>query len=121
LRQERLRSEIEPVAARDFVRFLFVWQQVTEQTRLEGPDALPAALASLEGFEAPANAWETEILPARAGARNWPHLLLGRGKYPRHFPYGRLGDGSRADYSERVRWAPLRRGGFAPQLRCRAI
>jgi ATP-dependent Lhr-like helicase len=61
----RLRSEIEPVAARDFLRFLFAWQHVTEETRLEGPDALPAVLASLEGFEAPARAWETEILPAR--------------------------------------------------------
>ncbi|MGO9943643.1 MAG: DEAD/DEAH box helicase [Rhodoblastus sp.] len=61
----RLRSEIEPVAARDFLRFLFAWQHVTEETRLEGPEALPVALAALEGFEAPARAWETEILPAR--------------------------------------------------------
>ena len=38
---------------------------MTEETHLEGPDALPAALAALEGFEAPARAWETEILPAR--------------------------------------------------------
>jgi len=61
----RLRSEIEPVAARDFLRFLFTWQHVAEETRLEGPDALPAVLSALEGFEAPAKAWETEILPAR--------------------------------------------------------
>jgi ATP-dependent helicase Lhr and Lhr-like helicase len=61
----RLRSEIDPVAARDFLRFLFAWQHVAEETRLEGPDALPAVLASLEGYEAPARAWETEILPAR--------------------------------------------------------
>jgi ATP-dependent helicase Lhr and Lhr-like helicase len=61
----RLRSEIEPVAARDFLRFLFAWQHVSEDTRLEGPDALPAVLSALEGFEAPAKAWETEILPAR--------------------------------------------------------
>ncbi len=61
----RLRSEIEPVAARDFLRFLFAWQHVAEETRFEGPDALPAILSALEGFEAPAKAWETEILPAR--------------------------------------------------------
>jgi ATP-dependent helicase Lhr and Lhr-like helicase len=61
----RLRSEIEPVAARDFLRFLFAWQHVAEETRLEGPDALPVILSALEGFEAPARAWETEILPAR--------------------------------------------------------
>ena len=61
----RLRAEIEPVAARDFLRFLFAWQRVTDETRLEGPDSVPAAVALLEGFEAPAGAWETEILPAR--------------------------------------------------------
>ena len=33
----RLRAEIEPVAARDFLRFLFAWQRVTDETRLEGP------------------------------------------------------------------------------------
>jgi ATP-dependent Lhr-like helicase len=64
----RLRSEIEPVAARDFLRFLFSWQHVSEETRFEGPDALPLVLSALEGFEAPAKAWETEILPARNGA-----------------------------------------------------
>jgi ATP-dependent helicase Lhr and Lhr-like helicase len=61
----RLRSEIEPVAARDFLRFLFSWQHLAEETRLEGPDTLPQVLAALEGFEAPAGSWETEILPAR--------------------------------------------------------
>jgi ATP-dependent helicase Lhr and Lhr-like helicase len=61
----RLRAEIEPVAARDFLRFLFDWQRVTEETRLEGPDAVPAAVGLLEGFEAPAGSWETELLPAR--------------------------------------------------------
>jgi ATP-dependent Lhr-like helicase len=62
---QRLRSEIEPVAASDLLRFLFAWQHVSEETRLEGAGALPATLAVLEGFEAPANAWETELLPAR--------------------------------------------------------
>jgi ATP-dependent Lhr-like helicase len=62
---QRLRSEIDPVAARDFLRFLFAWQRVEEGAHLQGPDALPVALAALEGFEAPAKAWETEILPAR--------------------------------------------------------
>jgi ATP-dependent helicase Lhr and Lhr-like helicase len=61
----RLRAEIEPVAARDFLKFLFAWQHVTDATRLEGPDAVIPAVALLEGFEAPASSWETEILPAR--------------------------------------------------------
>jgi ATP-dependent helicase Lhr and Lhr-like helicase len=61
----RLRAEIEPVAARDFLRFLFAWQHVTAATRMEGPDALAATVAQLEGFEAAAGAWESEILPSR--------------------------------------------------------
>ncbi|HEY3910229.1 MAG TPA: DEAD/DEAH box helicase [Stellaceae bacterium] len=61
----RLRAEIEPVAARDFLRFLLAWQRVAPDTRMEGPDALEVLVRQLEGFEAPAGAWETEILPAR--------------------------------------------------------
>ncbi|HVC57357.1 MAG TPA: DEAD/DEAH box helicase [Stellaceae bacterium] len=79
---KRLRAEIEPVAARDFLRFLFDWQRVTEQTRMEGPDALAAVLGQLEGFEAAAGAWETEILPARVAEYDpaWldDHCLAGR-------------------------------------------
>src|SRR5207302_443351 len=62
---KRLRAEIEPVAARDFLRFLPAWQRVSPATRMEGPDAINAIVAQLEGFEAPAAAWEAEILPAR--------------------------------------------------------
>jgi ATP-dependent helicase Lhr and Lhr-like helicase len=62
---KRLRAEIEPVQPRDFLRFLFEWQRVTPSTRMQGPDALTAILGQLEGFEAPAGAWEAEILPAR--------------------------------------------------------
>jgi ATP-dependent Lhr-like helicase len=61
----RLRAEVQPVAARDFLRFLLGWQRVTPETRMEGPDALEVLVRQLEGFEAPAGAWETEILPAR--------------------------------------------------------
>jgi ATP-dependent helicase Lhr and Lhr-like helicase len=62
---KRLRAEIEPVQARDFLRFLFDWQRVGAASRMQGPDAVAAILAQLEGFEAPAGAWETEVLPAR--------------------------------------------------------
>jgi ATP-dependent Lhr-like helicase len=61
----RLRAEIEPVAPKDFMRFLMAWQHVIPGERKEGSDALAVVLANLEGFEAPASAWETEILPAR--------------------------------------------------------
>lgn len=61
----RLRREIEPVEPRDFLRFLFEWQRVAPDARVTGPDALAGVLAQLEGFEAPAAAWESELLPAR--------------------------------------------------------
>ena len=35
----RLRAEIEPVAARDFLRFLVRWQRVGADARMQGPDA----------------------------------------------------------------------------------
>jgi len=62
---KRLRAEIEPVAARDFLRFLLSWHRVTPDARMQGPDAVEVVVAQLEGFEAAAGAWETEILPAR--------------------------------------------------------
>ncbi len=62
---KRLRAEIEPVPAREFLRFLCEWQRVLPESRMQGPDALAAVLTQLEGFEAPAGAWETEIIPSR--------------------------------------------------------
>jgi ATP-dependent Lhr-like helicase len=62
---KRLRAEIEPVAAADFMRFLSRWQRLAPGEQMEGPDAVEAVISQLEGFEAPAIAWETEILPAR--------------------------------------------------------
>jgi ATP-dependent helicase Lhr and Lhr-like helicase len=62
---KRLRREIEPVERQDYLRFLFDWQHLTPEARLQGRDALPAVLAQLEGYEAAAGAWESELLPAR--------------------------------------------------------
>ena len=61
----RLRREIEPVSRAEFIRFLFEWQRVTPDDRREGDESLAAVVAELEGFAAPAAAWEAEILPAR--------------------------------------------------------
>ncbi len=71
---KRLRAEIEPVQARDFLRFLFDWQRVLPEARLQGPDAVAAVLNQLEGFEAPAGGWESDILPARIAEYD-PHWL----------------------------------------------
>jgi ATP-dependent Lhr-like helicase len=65
---DRLRAEIEPVTPQDFVRFLLEWQRVAPGTQGAGPGGVEAAVELLEGFEAPASAWETDILPARVEA-----------------------------------------------------
>ena len=61
----RLRAEIEPVSATDFMRFLIRWQHVEPATRLVGPDGLREVLNALDGAELPAGAWETSVLAAR--------------------------------------------------------
>jgi ATP-dependent Lhr-like helicase len=61
----RLRQEIEPVSSADFMRFLLAWQKVAPDHQIEGPESLRLVLEQLEGFEAPAAAWEGELLPSR--------------------------------------------------------
>jgi ATP-dependent Lhr-like helicase len=70
----RLRAEIEPVGAADFMRFLFAWQHVAASSKLTGIDGLHAAIAQLDGFEVAAVAWERSILPSRIDAYE-PSLL----------------------------------------------
>ncbi len=61
----RLRQEIEPVSTADFMRYLLAWQKVAPDHQMEGPEGVRAIIEQLEGFEAPAAAWEGELLPAR--------------------------------------------------------
>jgi len=62
---KRLRREIEPVERADFMRFLCDWQHLSESTRMQGRDALATVVEQLEGFQAAAGAWESDLLPAR--------------------------------------------------------
>ena len=61
----RLRAEIEPVSAADFLRFLLHWQHVADADRLNGAEGLAAVVEQLEGFEIAAAAWESDVLPTR--------------------------------------------------------
>ncbi len=63
--QARLRSEIEPVTAKDLMRFLLRWQHATKDTQREGRAGVAAVVEQLQGFEAGAGLWEEVILPAR--------------------------------------------------------
>ena len=63
----RLRREIEPVSAADFIRFLLRWQHVHPGTQLHGRAGLVQIIGQLQGLELPAPAWEAHIFPARIG------------------------------------------------------
>ena len=59
------RQAFEPATAQDFMRFLLRWQHVAPDTQLSGEDGLLAVLEQLQGFEAAAAAWETELFSRR--------------------------------------------------------
>jgi ATP-dependent helicase Lhr and Lhr-like helicase len=61
----RLRREIAPVTAAQFMRWLFRWQHVARGTQLPGERGLLEVLRQLQGYEAPANTWEHQILGRR--------------------------------------------------------
>jgi ATP-dependent Lhr-like helicase len=63
----RLRREIQPVTAAQFMRWLFRWQHVASGTQLLGERGALEALRQLQGYEAPANTWENQILARRIG------------------------------------------------------
>ncbi len=61
----RLRREIQPVSATDFIRFLLRWQHVQPGSQLHGRDGIHQIVRQLQGMELPAPAWEQHVLPAR--------------------------------------------------------
>ncbi len=66
----RLRSEIAPVSAQDFCRYLFDRHKLTPQSRSGGRAAVRDAIGLLQGFEIAASAWERDVLAPRiAGYR----------------------------------------------------
>ena len=70
----RLRKEVEPVTAAEFMRFLFQWQHVSPGSRLHGEAGLLDIIAQLAGFEAAASAWEPHLLRTRL-AKYEPEIL----------------------------------------------
>jgi ATP-dependent helicase Lhr and Lhr-like helicase len=61
----RMRKEIEPVSAADFMRFQLAWQHVSPGHKLRGRDGVLQVIRQLQGLELPAPAWENQVLPAR--------------------------------------------------------
>jgi len=60
-----LRSQIQPVSAAQFMRWLLQWQHLAPGTRVHGEHGTLEVLRQLQGFEAPANSWERQILSRR--------------------------------------------------------
>jgi ATP-dependent Lhr-like helicase len=61
----RLRKQIEPVTAAQFMRWLLRWQHVAPGSQVLGERGALEVLRQLQGFEIPANAWERQILAQR--------------------------------------------------------
>ena len=62
---DRLRAEIQPVSSQDFYRFLFAWQRIDSERRVEGAEGLQSVLEQLDGCELPLAGWESAVLTAR--------------------------------------------------------
>jgi ATP-dependent helicase Lhr and Lhr-like helicase len=60
-----LRSQIQPATAAQFMRWLLRWQHVAPGTQVLGERGTLEILQQLQGFEAPANSWERQILSRR--------------------------------------------------------
>jgi ATP-dependent Lhr-like helicase len=84
----RLRKEIEPLHAQDFMRFLFRWHHLEEVDALRGSSGMLKAVTLLQGYEAPASAWEKYLLPARM--KGYTPDLLERACYGGEVAWGRL-------------------------------
>jgi ATP-dependent Lhr-like helicase len=114
---KRLRSEIEPVGSRDFMSFLLSWHRVAGNEPARGAESLAGLIEQLEGFPAPAAAWESEILPARLADYDpvWLDALclagrLAWGRMPPPSPgSARTGDGRRSGPIRATPTALLRR------------
>ena len=70
----RLRKEVEPVSQAAFLRFLMRWQHADPSSRLKGEGGLLDVIERLQGFEAAAGAWESELLPYRVSDYQSFHL-----------------------------------------------
>lgn len=70
----RLRKEVQPVTASEFMRFLLQWQHVAGGARRHGEAGLLETVRQLAGFEAAASSWETHLLRVRM-AKYEPELL----------------------------------------------
>ncbi|MGH8690976.1 MAG: Lhr family helicase, partial [Burkholderiales bacterium] len=106
----KLRAEIEPVSAAEFMRFLMHWQHVAGEDRVHGADGLAAVIEQLEGFELAAAAWEHDVLPARVA--DYEPEQIDRLCLSGRVAWGRLSAGTSA---------PLKSSPIGVMLRAHAV
>ena len=61
----QLRKQVESVTPAQFMNWLLRWQHIAPSSQLLGERGLLEGLRQLQGFEAPANSWERQILGRR--------------------------------------------------------
>jgi len=61
----RLRKEIQSVTPAQFMDWLLSWQHVAPGTQVLGERGTLEVIRQMQGFEAPANSWERQILQRR--------------------------------------------------------
>ncbi len=74
-----LRRQVEPVNPAQFMRWLLRWQHVAPGAQLLGERGTLEILQQMQGFEAPANAWERQIIARRVAdydSKTLDHLSL---------------------------------------------
>ncbi len=108
----QLRREIEPVTSAAYARFLCRWQHVAPNTRLHGIDGTLQAIRQLEGYEIPAAAWETQILPRRVAG--YKPEYLDRLCYSGDVMWGRLSPHPALTPDDRERKRRVRPTKLAP-------
>jgi ATP-dependent Lhr-like helicase len=69
-----LRREIQPVTPAEFMRWLLRWQHLAPGTQVFAERGALEVMRQLQGFEAPASAWEPQILARRIAAYD-PEIL----------------------------------------------
>ena len=69
-----LRRQIQPVTPAQLMRWLLRWQHVAPSSQLLGERGVLEILRQLQGFEAPASAWESQILARRVAGYS-PQIL----------------------------------------------
>ncbi len=111
----RLRREIEPSSAADYLRFLARWQHVAAGTRLHGARGLAEVIGQLQGFHAAAGAWERDLLAARVA--DYQPSLLDELCLGGEVAWGRLAASPTADEAPRRRNAPTRNAPVTLALR----